>query len=163
MSIFIGVDPGASGGIAVVCDYLDVPPVLHAMPKTERDIWDIVGSSDVQDRSDHVELTCFAVIEKVGGFMPGSAGNIGSAMFKFGSSYGFLRGCLTAAGIPFDEVHPRTWQKALGVIARSNGESKGQFKNRLKQKAQQLFPQVNVTLATCDALLLAEYCRRIKS
>jgi hypothetical protein len=32
----------------------------------------------------------------------------------------------------------------------------------LKQVAQRLFPELRVTLATSDALLLAEYCRRLK-
>lgn len=43
------------------------------------------------------------------------------------------------------------------------GESETQWKNRLKAKAQQLFPQQEVTLATADALLIAEFGRRKRS
>ena len=67
---------------------------------------------------------------------------------------------LIAAGIPFEEVIPRTWQKGVGITPRGKGETKTRFKNRLKAKASQLFPKVNVTLATADALLIAEFCRR---
>ncbi len=62
---------------------------------------------------------------------------------------------LVAAGIAFDEVTPQRWQKMLGC--RSKGD-----KNVTKRRAQDLFPQVRVTHALADALLLAEYCRRVK-
>jgi Holliday junction resolvasome RuvABC endonuclease subunit len=83
-----------------------------------------------------------------------------SSTFKFGVGYGGLRMALIAASIPFEEVTPRTWQKALGVVVRKKTETKTQFKNRLKAKAQQLFPRESITLKTADALLIAEYCRR---
>ena len=67
---------------------------------------------------------------------------------------------LTAAGIPFEEVTPVVWQRGLGIPVRKKDESRSQFKGRLKAKAQQLFPQVKVTLKTADALLISEYCRR---
>jgi len=158
MSLYVGIDPGASGGIAIIDDEEDgVMPVLVPMPKTEKDVWRPLSEIASDGR------LVFAVIEKVGGYIPGSRGNIGSAMFRFGMSCGFLRGCLIAAAIPFDEVAPKTWQKALGVIPRRGAETRGQFKNRLKAKAQQLFPRCDVTLAIADALLLAEHCRRIRS
>jgi hypothetical protein len=63
--------------------------------------------------------------------------------------------------VSFDLVAPGTWQKAFG-LARKKGEAHGKWKARLRQKAQQLFPQLGrrVTLKTCDALLIAEYGRR---
>ena len=151
MKIYIGVDPGASGGLAALCDSV---VEFVAMPATEFDIWEWFDT--VRDRRDD---SVFACIEKVGGFIQGSP-QPGSAMFKFGASYGGLRMALVAAGIPFEEVTPQTWQKALGIPKRAATESKTQFKNRLKARAQQLFPDHKITLATCDALLLAEYCRR---
>lgn len=159
---------------------------LHRMPPTETDLWVLVSSS-----ADVLEVDtlggAFAVIEQVSGYIGNS--QPGSAMFKFGQSYGTLRMALTAAYIPFDEVRPATWQKAMGVAPRKKlkakrgtkeklaeflnsdksddptrgAESKRQFKTRLKQKAQQLFPGTVVTLETADALLLAEYCRRLKT
>ena len=81
-------------------------------------------------------------------------------MFKFGMSYGGLRMALTAAQIPFESATPQNWQKSLGIGKKGKTETRTSFKNRLKAKAQQLFPNLKVTLATSDALLLAEYCRR---
>jgi len=156
---YIGIDPGAGGGLASVTVGRDVHHVEGAagsipMPKTERDIWDWIESKWASG---------FAVIEKVGGYMGGEDNRfLGPAMFKFGMNYGFLRGCLIAVGIPFEEVVPRTWQKGLGILGRKKTESKTAFKNRLKARAQQLFPGEKVTLATADALLIAEFCWRMK-
>lgn len=82
-------------------------------------------------------------------------------MFKFGASTGGLRMALIASGVIFDEIPPKQWQKFVGVIG-TKGETKTQFKNRLKAKAQQLFPEQRVTLATADALLIAYYCKHSK-
>jgi hypothetical protein len=79
-----------------------------------------------------------------------------TSAFTFGRGYGFLRGLLIGAKIPFEEVSPVRWQAALGC--RSKGD-----KNVTKAKAGQLFPDVKVTHANADALLLAEYLRRLKN
>jgi crossover junction endodeoxyribonuclease RuvC len=76
-----------------------------------------------------------------------------SSTFKFGVNYGFLRGMLTAHKIPFEEVTPQKWQKAMGCLSKGN-------KNVTKAKAQQLFPNLKITHKVADALLIAEYCRR---
>jgi hypothetical protein len=144
--VYLGIDPGASGGIAAQClGEIDCVP----MPKTEADIWTLIGAFK--------HASTVAVIENVHA-MPIN-GSIGS--FKLGYSYGGLRMALTAAGIRFEDISPQRWQKTLGVTTRKRTESKTVFKNRLKAKAQQLFPEQKVTLATADALLLLEYCTRI--
>lgn len=144
--VYLGIDPGASGGLAIISEYVGV--VKTAMPRTERDVLDWLTAWK--------EEQTFAVIEKVHA-MPG---NGVSGMFKFGMSYGSLRMALLAANIPFEEIQPRVWQKALGMSPRRKEESGTEWKNRLKAKAQQLFPREVITLATADALLIAEYCRR---
>lgn len=149
MSVFIGIDPGESGGIAVIGSSGDVISCV-SMPETERDIYEHLGETDPNS---------FAVIEKVGGFIAGNPAP-GSAMFKFGRSYGGLRMALVACCIPFEEHTPQAWQKALGITPRNKDESKSQFKTRLKARAQQLFPGAKITLATADAVLIAEFCRR---
>lgn len=155
-SIYIGIDPGASGGL-VALGY-DGSSRITSMPESEADVW-LWLSAFGPPRIAQV----FAVIEQVGGHV-GGAGQPGSAMFKFGMSYGGLRMALTTASIPFEAVTPQRWQRAMGVTPRdgNGGETKTQFKNRLKARAQQLFPREKVTLATADALLIAEYCRRFR-
>lgn len=151
--IYIGIDPGKNGGIACLhhlgTGRSAVPPATK-MPETERDVWELVkhfcaGAGDK------------AIIEKVS-----SRPDQGVAsMFKFGMSYGSLRMALIAAAIPFDEVTPQKWQRELGLIRTNKNESNTDKKNRHKAKAQQLFPELKVTHAIADALLIAEYCRRV--
>jgi hypothetical protein len=56
-------------------------------------------------------------------------------------------------------VPPKKWQQALG-LGSAKDLTKTQWKNKLKNKAQQLYPQIKVTLATADALLIYEAARR---
>lgn len=155
--LFIGLDPGKSGGIGFIWSGGGHPNAV-SMPATERDIWDILRCARNDGNGGQIQ-SVHCIIERLWGYVGGR--NSAPAMFGMGANYGSLRMALIAAGIPFDEVIPRTWQAAMGVAPRKKTESDTQFKNRLKAKAQQLFPAVKVTLAVCDALLIAEYCRRI--
>lgn len=149
--IYIGIDPGQAGGIALIDDiedYITITP----MPATPQDILDWMRESLDED------VRPIARIEKVHA-MPG---NGVSSMFKFGMGYGGLIMMLTALKICFEEVTPQAWQKELGITPRKKKEPPRVWKNRLKEKAQQLFPQLpNITLSVADALLIAEYCRRV--
>lgn len=145
---YIGIDPGASGGVAILKQGVIV---AVPMPDTETDIWDCFDG--LRDKN------VFAVIERVTGYV-GGAGNTGSSMFQFGTNYGCLRMALIAAKIPFEEVMPQVWQKGLQISKRKPTESKTEWKNRLKAGAQRLFPDTKITLACADAILIAEFCRR---
>ncbi len=147
--IFLGIDPGASGGLVAMGQKGEIRSAIP-MPKTETDIWEWFA--------DFANMEATAIIEKVGGFI--GTPQPGSAMFKFGRSAGMLTGFLIASRIPFEEITPQKWQKAMGVTPRDSKESKTSFKNRLKSRAQQLYPKCKVTLALADAILIATYCRR---
>ena len=153
MPNFIGIDPGLSGGIAWKDS--NWPARSYKMPATDKDLHQMVSMSVPADKS----VQCFAIVELVTGWMPGSRA-VTSQMFKLGKNYGAILMALTSLNIPFEVVMARVWQKALGIARRKKGESDNKWKNRLKSKAQQLYPKVNVTLATADALLILEYCRR---
>jgi hypothetical protein len=160
---YLGIDPGASGGLTAIRRPVG-PPITQSMPATLADAWEWINNFSGVKFPDGV----FAVIEQVQGYMGGPDGQKGGgssngrAMFTFGQSYGSLLMALTAAGIPFETVTPQRWQRALLIPPRKKktGETRAAFKNRLKAKAQALFPQLRVTLATADSLLIAEYCRR---
>lgn len=138
--IYIGIDPGLSGGIAKL-NYDGTFLSAEKMPPTERDIYDALAALDGGPET--------AMIEKVS-----ASPQMGvTSAFTFGKGYGGLRMALTASGIPFDEVTPQRWQKAMQCLT-------GGDKNVSKRRAQQLFPQVKVTHAIADALIIAEYCRR---
>lgn len=99
----------------------------------------------------------FALIEKVA-----SSPQMGvKSAFTFGASYGAVRAFLVAAGVPFEEVSPGVWQKAMGVPKRDSSDiGAAAQKNRTKARAGELFPGVRCTHGNSDALLLAEYARR---
>jgi hypothetical protein len=159
MQSYIGIDPGMSGGL--------VSLLLSHQEKRLRtqEVRAIAGDKlsllETYKWLEELALStdCFAVIEKVGGFIAGNP-LPGSAMFNFGRNYGGLEMALVAACVPYEEVSPRTWQTRLGIPPRGKTESKTDWKRRLKDRAQSLFPKEKVTLAISDALLLAEFCRR---
>lgn len=149
MKIYLGVDPGASGGFAIVRDD------GHAESQkfgdlTERDIWDAIKAYTL---SPDVGL---CVLEDVHA-MPDQGV---SSSFTFGTSYGFLRGLLAASACPYELVSPQRWQKMFGLPTTKSAGGKTAKKNFHKAKAQQLFPQLKITHAVADALLLAEYAKR---
>jgi hypothetical protein len=155
--VFMGLDPGAHGAITV-------------LPARRSDVFEIYKLDNISDLDlllwlqARTHLIEFAVLERVGGYTGGD-GQPGSAMFNFGRGYGKLEMGLTAANIPYEAVQPQKWQKALGIPPRDkDGESKPQFKRRLKAKAEAMFGRgaVRITLENCDALLIAEYCRRTR-
>lgn len=145
----IGIDPGKEGGIVLLSDDTSVVLPYSLKNSTEYDISTLI-----------VELKllgdCYCFIEKVG---PARKQGVAS-MFTFGQGYGFLRGLLVAHKIPFEEVPPTVWQAYLKCRPRGTF-SRAEHKQHLKQRSQQLFPSINITLATADALLIAEYGRRV--
>lgn len=141
--IQLGIDPGASGGIAAVNERGLIG--AWAMPETERDVFELICEFSTDST---------AVLEQVRS-RPGQGV---ASMFTFGWSYGGLRMALLAAGVRFTEATPQTWQKSLG-LNRKFASTKDR-KNAHKARAQELFPGAKVTHATADALLLAEYARR---
>lgn len=157
--IYLGIDPGASGGLAEIGAVTHDGDRIVSMPKTEGDVWSwFDGWKHIAPDS---VAKPFAIIEQQiprPTFFKGHASILKSTCLLYGS-YMQLRGMLLAARIPFEAVIPQTWQKAFGLV-KKKGESPTKWKNRLKAKAQQLFPSEKVTLATADALLIAEFCRR---
>jgi hypothetical protein len=140
--LYIGIDNGSSGGIAVLNErgviYAAVP-----MPPTDVEIY----SSLIEYASADVTR---AVLEHAQAFPKMGT----SSAFNYGRGYGAMQMALAAASIPFDIVVPRKWMAALSCLTRGD-------KNISKRRAEQLFPGRRITHATADALLIAEYCRRI--
>ena len=91
-----------------------------------------------------------AIIEAVHS-MPG---NSGRSMFTFGTNYGIWLGLLAAYPIPYRQVTPSKWIGHYGTMPKI----KTARKNHLKHLAQQRYPDLHITLATADAILIAHYC-----
>lgn len=151
---YMGIDPGQEGGIAVVmsdviCTYL--------MPESDLDLRTIIEAWV------NPKVRTFVCLEHVS-----SSPQMGvTSAFTFGEGFGRLHYALIAARLPFDLVRPQKWQKTLGIPPRNKQtESQPEFKERLRQAAQRLFPKLSIwsepkslgrQRAICDALLLAQY------
>ena len=139
----IGIDAGKNGGIAWIADG---KACVEKMPDTLQDLWELV--QDIQ-RANVIwpdRTPCRAYIEQVA-----SSPQMGvKSAFSFGQGFGHLEMALTASGISFERIRPQVWQKSLGCMT-------GGDKNITKRRAQELFPQLKITHATADALLIAYY------
>ena len=150
MSNLLAVDPGLSGGIAIQRDR--EPAIAYAMPDTEGDLVQLLRELVPNP------ATTVAVVEQVGGYVGKT--QPASGAFKFGRNFGFLLGTLQTLGVRVELVQPAKWQKNLSLGTATGCGSKTIWKNKLKACAQRLYPNLRVTLATADALLILEYARR---
>jgi len=162
----LGIDPGRQGSMVL----LDTQGVIeqHVMPTIgkvldERAISEIIRKMYAKHIGLHVYL------EEVHAIFGSSA----KATFSFGDTCGFLRGVVTAFGIPYSKVQPKTWQAKMfeGIPKQWKvGKVKRVDTKRMALLAsKRLFPDFN-NLATerctkphdglIDALLIAEFGRR---
>ena len=147
---YIGIDPGANGGIAWSSPLGDKSAPL---PKTLGDLTALIF--DILEEQDFFTASAdsrrfLAVLE-----MPPKFVKIipGSAVYVMARNFGQLEGVLAAYRVPTQLITPQAWQKAHG-LGTSKGMSKTEWKNKLKGRAQSLYPEEHVTLATADALLI---------
>ena len=130
MKIFLGVDPGASGAIAVLredgvlLEVIDMPVVeLKVGKATKRRV-----SPEILAHALRPYAGAIAYLEQVSA-MPGQGV---SSMFAFGESYGIVKGVLAALGISINLVTPGTWKKAMGLNAGKDGS---------RARAMQMWPE----------------------
>ena len=145
--IYIGVDPGKKGGVAIIAD--------DAVSGIQVEAWDDeVFVSLMREMS---KYRCVAAVEKVGA-MPGQGV---TSMFSFGQSFGFILGVLTAFGIGYQLVPPTLWKREFGLLHTEKQAS--------VDVAKRLFPGVSLlptercrkeSDGMSDALLICEYARR---
>lgn len=144
----MGFDPGTKGGVAVL--RLDGAVVFVAAFKpsmTHGEAVEVAEAAKDALRREGGGL-CFA--EKVG--VRPRDGKKGAN--TFGRVDGLVRGAILARPrVVITDVPPMTWQGAMDCLT-------GGDKNVSKARAQQVFPDLRITHAIGDALLIAEYGRR---
>lgn len=134
----IGIDPGASGAIALLHD--GVPVAVHDMPvlprKTVGEIVDGAQLAAMLRGALHGAhgAAVLVVLEQVGA-MPKQGV---ASTFKFGQSDGIARGVIAALGLPLVEVTPQRWKKRFGLG--------GTEKDVARATAIQRFPQLAAAL-----------------
>jgi hypothetical protein len=146
---FIAIDPGKSGGIAWTVD--GGPVQACRMPDTVHDLYALL----LGIRGDQTLDPATAYIEDI----PRHQGLMSaSSLYVLARNFGQAEGVLAAHGQPLVHVSPQAWQKAHGLGKREKtgnaGRDRTAWKNKLKARAQAIFPHLTVTLDTADALLI---------
>ena len=155
MNVFIGIDPGIKGSLAIINEHCEIilhtaVPVIKVNRENQYDLFAMDGLlSMIANKYEFTEV----IIEKAQA-MP-HQGVV--SMFTYGRGYGYWIGLMTAMGIHYKEVHPKTWTKLLRC-GKEFGGKEGNYK-----RAKELFPQYEAKRKSdrtfCDSLLLAEYGR----
>lgn len=151
--IYIGIDPGLDGGIAVLDEniWVSTLPVVLAGKKRNMD-----------EQQMHNILVPFTGLDSLVTIELVSArpGQGVTSMFRFGTGWGFLRGICVGLGLPYQMVRPQEWQKVM---------MKGQPKGSEYLVASRLWPGIDWRKSDrakkphdgmVDAALIAEYSRR---
>lgn len=149
----LGVDPGIRGGLALIGSGLPRVEILRGFDGlTLKDLGEALFTAAGQ--------ADLVILEKVTASPP-QRGSLrfsgGKSMFTFGQSFGRLEMALCLAGTVLEYVVPQRWQREFMLVGHGRTESQTQKKNRHKEVAQRLFPDVRITHGVADALLLAEY------
>lgn len=143
--IYIGIDPGKKGAMAVIFGGMDE---IVIEPFDEQKY-----VNALRNLSGHGVKAC---LEHVGA-MPGQGV---TSMFHFGENFGYIRGLLEANEIPYELVRPQKWKKEFSVT---------KDKNSSVEVCKRLFPGVDLRRSDqcrkdddglAEALLMAEYARR---
>jgi len=179
--IYVGIDPGVSGAIALLCGphyrVLDMPvfkvgrvyqrklkkPASAAGPKTrtvhgETRYFDLPMIVDVFRALRAVRERVHVCVEVAQPMVRGKGGNNPRTAYQVGVGFGMWPLFLQAKnhGYGRTEVDPVIWKKAMGLT--------GKDKNASRKQAQALFPKAPLGRVEdhgrAEALLLAEYARR---
>ena len=166
--IYIGIDPGLSGAVAVIFPSGD--PKVYDTPTLQ-----IESNGKTRNRYNAARMSLLlsdykdsrsgpargpdvlAVLEAVHSLPKQGV----ASSFIFGEGLGIWKGILAAYGIPVEMVSPQRWKKEMLA-------DQGKDKSASRYKAIALFPQVASQLnrvkddGRAEALLMAEYGRRIR-
>ena len=158
MKLYLGLDPGATGGIAVLDDAGNVR-LAEPMPVAGEGVDGgqlarlVMSMRDLDSQADYA----LAAVEHVNA-MPGQGV---CSMFSFGCSWGLARGVLAALGVPVLLVRPQAWKKL--VLAGRPHDKVGAVAYCASR-----WPATSLVMPRCrkphdgiaDALCLAEWARQ---
>ena len=148
----IGIDPGLSGGIAVlennkVLDIFDMP-VMSEGKKNKRQL---NSAQLVNLLKQNIDEETIVVVEQVNA-MPGQGV---TSMFNFGQTFGAIKGICAALGLPIFFVRPAKWKKHFELINSSKDAS--------RTKVIEMYPAISNKLSKkkdvnkSDAILIARF------
>ena len=155
----IGIDPGLSGGIAIlddskIFDIFDMP--IMSEGKKNKNQLNSAQLVNIIKRHILPNKETFVIVEQVSA-MPGQGV---TSMFNFGQTFGSIKGICAALGLPIFYVRPAKWKKHFELINSSKDSS--------RTKAIEMYPALSHHLAKkkdvnkSDAILIARYYSETK-
>lgn len=154
----IGIDPGASGGIAIFIPGANVKTVK--MPKDISDLRDFFSYYQ-ENYKPIIFLEKLSVRPDDVSVEGGGRANLGKLyrIQQMMANFEHLKAMAESSGIPYILCHPMTWQAKLKLRVHGQKEEKADRKRRYQAHAAQLYKGVNVTLWNADALLIMHFGR----
>ena len=144
---YIGIDPGASGGIAVI----DEKGIMMAYkcPKSSDEMSLLFQMCIGSTSAANIKL----LMERVWA----RPTNAVRAAFSYGVNYGQWLGIVATHEVEMNTAIPVEWIKWVGCPKALKRDVR---KRWLKEKAGELYPNVNkLTLATSDAILITHFAK----
>ena len=149
----IGIDPGLSGGIAIlddlkIFDIFDMP----IMPEGKKNKNQLNSAQLVSIIKEHLIVgETFVIVEQVGA-MPGQGV---TSMFNFGQTFGSIKGICAALNLPIFYVRPAKWKKHFELINSSKDSSRTKVIEMYPKLSNQLSKKKDVNKS--DAILIARF------
>ena len=131
--IIIGIDPGLSGGIAVldnnkVLDLFDMP-VMADGKKNKKQLNSALLAKLIKESISNTSESA-VIVEQVNA-MPGQGV---TSMFNFGQTFGAIKGICATLELPIFFVRPSKWKKHFELINSSKDAS--------RTKAIEMYPHL---------------------
>ncbi len=170
--IYIGIDPGLDGAVAIINDSKEITvKITPTIGKTNKQI-DLKKFHEIFEYLPTNDIMC--VIEDVHAIFGCSAGST----FSFGQAFMAPKAICMCARIQHTLVQPKKWQEVMheGIPIMYKPLKEGQKIPTKDTKAMslmalnRLFPNFDARVSTkaknphdgiVDAVLIAEYCRRM--
>ena len=150
----IGIDPGLSGGIAILennkIEKIFDMPVMPDGKKNKRQLNSALLAQLIKDNIKNIEDTVM-VVEQVNA-MPGQGV---TSMFNFGQTFGAIKGICAALSLPIFFVRPAKWKKHFELINSSKDASRTKAIEMYPLIAEKLSKKKDVNKS--DAVLIARY------
>ena len=156
----IGIDPGLSGGIAIlddskIFDIFDMP--IMSEGKKNKNQLNSAQLDNIIKRHILPNKETFVIVEQVSA-MPGQGV---TSMFNFGQTFGSIKGICAALGLPIFYVRPAKWKKHFELINSSKDASRTKVIEMYPSISSRLTKKKDVNKA--DAILIARYFRDCRS
>ncbi len=150
----IGIDPGLSGGIAIlddlkIFDIYDMP--IMSEGKKNKNQLNSAQLVNIIKKNIISNGDTFLIVEQVSA-MPGQGV---TSMFNFGQSFGVVKGVCSAMQLSVHYVRPAKWKKYFNLLKTEKEAS--------RSKAIEIFPYISSQLSRkkdsnkADAILLASF------